>query len=70
MAFNFDRDEKDDKNKKDDDSKQKKLPIINPLVRLPSWPSNYYRNSSEELLLINFLLQTFQLELVSFQNVY
>ncbi|XP_062699016.1 diacylglycerol kinase eta isoform X2 [Aedes albopictus] len=41
--FNFDRDsesKEDDKKKKDEkEEKVKKLPIINPLVRLPSWPN-------------------------------
>lgn len=34
-----DRD-REDKGKKDEDG-SKKLPIINPLVRLPNWPSKY-----------------------------
>lgn len=40
--FSFDKDGKDDKEHKRDKNdplKDKKLPIINPLVRLPSWPS-------------------------------
>lgn len=48
FGFNFDRKpiDKDDKGK-DEVSKvkverTKKLPIINPLVRLPSWPSKYF----------------------------
>lgn len=34
---NKDDDKKDDK--KDKEEKTKKLPIINPLVQLPSWPN-------------------------------
>jgi hypothetical protein len=37
-------DSKDDKKKDDKEETNKKLPIINPLVRLPSWPSkNIFR---------------------------
>lgn len=45
LAFSFDRSkDKEDKQAKDETDKEKadkskKLPIINPLVRLPSWPS-------------------------------
>lgn len=47
LGFNFDRKATD----KDDATAQKmektkKLPIINPLVRLPSWPSEYIKRRS------------------------
>jgi len=48
-TFNCDKehDAKDDKTTKQDKEEQKKkLPIINPLVRLPSWPSNKINKKS------------------------
>lgn len=43
LAFSFDRTEKQSKDESDKEKsdKSKKLPIINPLVRLPSWPSKF-----------------------------
>lgn len=43
LAFNFDRSEKQSKDDSDKEKadKSRKLPIINPLVRLPSWPSKF-----------------------------
>lgn len=39
--FNYDKDAegRDERREKCDAKKDKRLPIINPLVRLPSWPS-------------------------------
>lgn len=44
LAFSFDRTEKQSKDDYDKEKadKSKKLPIINPLVRLPSWPSKFH----------------------------
>lgn len=45
LTFGFERNkDKDEKTQKEDSDKEKsertkKLPIINPLVRLPTWPS-------------------------------
>lgn len=43
LAFGIEKkhNEKDEKEIKEK-TKEKKLPIINPLVRLPSWPSKFY----------------------------
>lgn len=41
LAFSFERTEKQSKDDSDKEKadKSKKLPIINPMVQLPSWPS-------------------------------